>query len=68
MKAAMQGLAQTQNHDHNHQRVLSDLISRVKALKSLLVEKAFVDPAALDTLIKQRLLTDLPHGVTGYGG
>ena len=68
MKAAMQGLAQTQNHDHNHQRVLSDLTSRVKALKSLLVEKAFVDPAALDALIKQPLLTDLPHGVTGYGG
>ena len=68
MKAAVQGLAQTQNHDHDHQRVLSDLTSRVKALKSLLVEKAFVDPAALDTLIKQRLLTDLPHGVTGYGG
>ena len=58
MKAAMQGLAQTQNHDHNHQRVLSDLTSRVKALKSLLVEKAFFNPAALDTLIKQPLLTD----------
>jgi len=29
----------------------------VKALKSLLAEKVFVDPAALDTLIKRRLLT-----------
>ena len=38
-------------HDHNHQAVPSDLILRVKALESLLVEKGLVDPAALDALI-----------------
>jgi nitrile hydratase len=38
-------------HDHNHQAVPSDLVLRVKALESLLVEKGLVDPAALDALI-----------------
>jgi len=38
-------------HDHDHQVVPSDLILRVKALESLLVEKGLVDPAALDALI-----------------
>src|SRR5216117_958214 len=37
-------------HD-NHQAPPSDLTLRVKALESLLVEKGFVDPAALDVLI-----------------
>jgi nitrile hydratase len=41
----------TQGHDHDHQDVPSDLALRVKALESLLVEKGFVDPAALDALI-----------------
>ena len=36
---------------HEHQTVPSDLILRVKALESLLVEKGLVDPAALDVLI-----------------
>src|SRR6476646_3362895 len=39
------------DHDHEHQAVPSDLALRVKALESLLVEKGFVDPAALDALI-----------------
>ena len=38
-------------HDHDHQAVPSDLTLRVKALESLLVEKGFVDPAALDALV-----------------
>jgi nitrile hydratase len=38
-------------HEHAHQVVPSDIALRVKALESLLVEKGFVDPAALDTLI-----------------
>src|SRR5438128_1487600 len=37
-------------HD-NHQAPPSDLTLRVKALESLLVEKGFVDPVALDVLI-----------------
>jgi len=38
-------------HYHDHQALPSDLALRVKALESLLVEKGFVDRAALDTLI-----------------
>ncbi len=39
-------------HDHDHEHTtLSDTVLRVKALESLLVEKGFVDPAALDELI-----------------
>src|SRR5215471_17895576 len=39
------------DHDHEHQAVPSDVALRVKALESLLVEKGFVDPAALDALV-----------------
>ena len=39
------------DHDHDHQVVPSDLALRVKALESLLVEKGYVDPAALDALV-----------------
>jgi nitrile hydratase len=38
-------------HDHEHQAVPSDPALRVKALESLLVEKGFVDPAALDAVV-----------------
>ncbi|PCI05631.1 MAG: nitrile hydratase subunit alpha [Hyphomicrobiales bacterium] len=41
------------SHDHSHEEgsALSDTALRVKALESLLVEKGYVDPAALDQLI-----------------
>ena len=40
-------------HEHSHEEgsSLSDIALRVKALESLLVEKGYVDPAALDQLI-----------------
>jgi nitrile hydratase len=38
-------------HQHDHQAVPSDLNLRVKALESLLVEKGFVDRAALDAVV-----------------
>src|SRR5438067_13272905 len=38
-------------HDHDHQAVPSDLALRVKALESLLVEKGLVDRAALDAVV-----------------
>src|SRR5579862_5742581 len=44
-------LAKGQDHDHNHQVVPSDPTLRVKALESLLVDKGFVDRAALDALV-----------------
>ena len=37
-------------HDHDHSE-LSETALRVKALESLLIEKGYVDPAALDVLI-----------------
>lgn len=39
------------DHDHDHSD-LSDVELRVRALESLLVEKGYVDPAALDALIQ----------------
>jgi nitrile hydratase subunit alpha len=41
----------TQEHEHTHQAVPSDVALRVKSLESLLVEKGIVDPAALDALV-----------------
>ncbi len=37
------------NHNHSH---LSDIDARVRALESLLVEKGYVDPGALDEIIE----------------
>jgi nitrile hydratase subunit alpha len=49
-----QGIAHAQtdqDHDHEHQAVPADVALRVKALESVLVEKGFVDPAALDAVV-----------------
>ena len=41
------------DHDHDHEHSeLSETALRVRALESLLVEKGYVDPAALDELIE----------------
>jgi nitrile hydratase len=40
------------DHDHDDGSALSPIALRVKALESLLVEKGYVDPAALDVLIE----------------
>ena len=39
------------HHDHSEGSALSDTALRVRALETLLVEKGYVDPAALDELI-----------------
>lgn len=39
------------DHHHDHTEPPSDLVLRVKALESLLVEKGLVDPGAIDLLI-----------------
>jgi len=40
-------------HDHDHPgTILPDIDLRVRALESLLVEKGYVDPAALDRLVE----------------
>jgi nitrile hydratase len=38
--------------DHQHGSVLSEMDLRVRALETLLVDKGYVDPAALDALIE----------------
>jgi nitrile hydratase len=45
------------NHDHHHDHdhegsALSPIALRVRALESLLVEKGYVDPAALDAIVE----------------
>jgi nitrile hydratase len=40
------------HHDHDHTEPPSDLVLRVKALESLLVDKGLVDPAAIDLLVE----------------
>jgi nitrile hydratase len=40
------------DHDHEHGSELSDPQRRVRALETILVEKGYVDPAALDALIE----------------
>ena len=41
------------SHDHDHEgSELSPIALRVRALESILVEKGYVDPAALDVLIE----------------
>ncbi|MGE3874054.1 MAG: nitrile hydratase subunit alpha, partial [Parvibaculaceae bacterium] len=41
------------HHDHDHEgSALSPTALRVKALESLLVEKGYVDPAALDVIVE----------------
>jgi nitrile hydratase len=40
------------DHDHDHGSPLSEMELRVRALQSLLVEKGYVEPAALDALVE----------------
>ncbi|MFO0991015.1 MAG: nitrile hydratase subunit alpha [Hyphomicrobiales bacterium] len=40
------------DHDHHEGSELSPIALRVKALESLLIEKGYVDPAAMDALIE----------------
>ena len=50
------------DHDHDHAgSALSDVELRVRALESLLVEKGYVDPAALDVLIEAYETKVGPH-------
>src|SRR5918993_5412218 len=43
----------THDHDHDHDHShLSEIELRVRALESILVEKGYVDPAAIDVLVE----------------
>src|SRR4051812_27295418 len=48
-------------HDHDHGSELSEPQRRVRALESILVEKGYVDPAALDELIETYETKVGPH-------
>src|SRR4051794_5262385 len=49
------------DHDHDHGSELSETQRRVRALESVLVEKGYVDPAALDALIETYETKVGPH-------
>jgi nitrile hydratase len=48
-------------HDHGHGSHLNDMELRVRALESILVEKGYVDPRALDVLIETYETKVGPH-------
>jgi nitrile hydratase len=48
-------------HDHAHGSELSPIEARVRALESILVEKGYVDPAALDALVEMYETKVGPH-------
>ena len=53
--------------DHEHVSELSETQLRVRALESILVEKGYVDPAALDVLIEAHENQIGPHNGAGGG-
>ena len=53
--------------DHEHGSELSETQLRVRALESILVEKGYIDPAALDVLIETYEARIGPHnGARGW--
>jgi nitrile hydratase len=49
------------DHDHDHGSELSEMQLRVRALESILTEKGYVDPAALDRIIEAYETKIGPH-------
>ncbi len=49
------------DHDHPHNSELSPIELRVRALESILVEKGYVDPAAVDAIIQTYETEIGPH-------
>jgi nitrile hydratase len=43
---------QDHNHDHDHGSELSEAALRVRALETILTQKGYIDPAALDVIIE----------------
>ena len=40
------------NHDHDHGSELSEAALRVRALETILTQKGYINPAALDAIIE----------------
>jgi nitrile hydratase len=49
------------HHDHEHGSELSEMQLRVRALETVLIEKGYVDPAALDAIIEAYETKVGPH-------
>jgi nitrile hydratase subunit alpha len=49
------------HHDHNHGSELSEMQLRVRALETILTEKGYVDPAALDRIVEAYETRIGPH-------
>src|SRR5436305_11199618 len=49
------------DHDHEHGSELSEMQLRVRALESILTEKGYVDPAALDRIVEAYETRIGPH-------
>ncbi len=49
------------DHDHEHGSELSEMQLRVRALESILAEKGYVDPAALDAIVEAYETRIGPH-------
>ena len=49
------------DHDHEHGSELSEMQVRVRALESILTEKGYVEPAALDAIIEAYETRIGPH-------
>ena len=51
----------THDHDHDHGSELSDIELRVRALETILVEKGYVEAAALDSIVEAHETKIGPH-------
>src|SRR5690348_4207262 len=40
------------DHDHSHGSEMSPMVARVRALETVLTDKGYVDPAALDLIVE----------------
>src|SRR5579884_1055666 len=54
-------IAMTHDHDHHHSSELSEMQLRVRALETVLAEKGYIDPAALDAIIEAYETKVGPH-------
>src|SRR4051794_31924784 len=57
----MPGPDEHAHHDHHHGSELSDVQLRVRALETILTEKGYVDPAALDQIVETAETRIGPH-------
>ena len=49
------------HHDHDDHSELSEIELRVRALETILTEKGYVEPAALDAIIQAYESKIVPH-------